>query len=152
MLGGLKAAFRTWIVDGEWLKDLLEIRNSEMAVNACTISKIHWTELNGLTYFPHQFERLNCFFQIHKSLKINVTVELAAQKYFCWRARGYSKREVIYNNWLRWIENALQKHEARYRKNNYGNCTWPMWVHDCESERDTHNVSQKQTNKSGLIY
>ena len=34
--------------------------------NACTISNIHLKGLNGLTYFPYQFERLNEYLEKHK--------------------------------------------------------------------------------------
>ena len=40
--------------------------------NAYTISNIHLKGLNGLTYFPYQFERLNEYLEKHKGMKLNV--------------------------------------------------------------------------------
>ena len=43
--------------------------------NAYTISNIRLKGLNGLTYFPYQFERLNEYLEKHKGMKLNATVK-----------------------------------------------------------------------------
>ena len=45
--------------------------------NAYTISNIHLKGLNGLTYFPYQFERLNEYLEKHKGMKLNATVKIS---------------------------------------------------------------------------
>ena len=45
--------------------------------NAYTISNIHLKGLNGLTYFPYQFERLNEYLEKHKGMKLNGTVKIS---------------------------------------------------------------------------
>ena len=45
--------------------------------NAYTISNIHLKRLNGLTYFPYQFERLNEYLEKHKGMKLNATVKIS---------------------------------------------------------------------------
>ena len=45
--------------------------------NAYTISNIHLRGLNGLTYFPYQFERLNEYLEKHKGMKLNATVKIS---------------------------------------------------------------------------
>ena len=44
--------------------------------NAYTISNIHLKELNGLSYFSYQFDRLNEYLKENKGMKINATVKL----------------------------------------------------------------------------
>ena len=46
--------------------------------NAYIISNIHLKGLNGLTYFPYQFERLNGYLEKHKGTKLNATVKISA--------------------------------------------------------------------------
>ena len=45
--------------------------------NAYTISNIHLKGLNGLTYFPYQFERLKEYLEKHKGMKLNATVKIS---------------------------------------------------------------------------
>ena len=45
--------------------------------NAYTISNIHLKGLNGLTYFPSQFERLNWRLEKQKGMKLNATVKIS---------------------------------------------------------------------------
>ena len=45
--------------------------------NAYTISNIHLKGLNGLTYFPYQFERLNEYLEKQKGMKLNATVKIS---------------------------------------------------------------------------
>ena len=45
--------------------------------NAYTISNIHLRGLDGLTYFPSQFERLNEYLEKHKGMKLNATVKIS---------------------------------------------------------------------------
>ena len=45
--------------------------------NAYTISNIHLKGLNGLTYFPYQFETLNEYLEKHKGMKLNATVKIS---------------------------------------------------------------------------
>ena len=45
--------------------------------NAYTISNTHLKGLNGLTYFPYQFERLNEYLEKHKGMKLNATVKIS---------------------------------------------------------------------------
>ena len=45
--------------------------------SAYTISNIHLKGLNGLTYFPYQFERLNEYLEKHKGMKLNATVKIS---------------------------------------------------------------------------
>ena len=45
--------------------------------NAYTISNIHVKGLNGLTYFPYQFERLKEYLEKHKGMKLNATVKIS---------------------------------------------------------------------------
>ena len=45
--------------------------------NAYTISNIHLKGLNGLTYFPYQFERLNEYLEKHKGMKLNAAVKIS---------------------------------------------------------------------------
>ena len=45
--------------------------------NAYTISNIHLKGLNGLTYFPYQFARLNEYLEKHKGMKLNATVKIS---------------------------------------------------------------------------
>ena len=45
--------------------------------NAYTISNIRLKGLNGLTYFPYQFERLNEYLENHKGMKLNATVKIS---------------------------------------------------------------------------
>ena len=50
--------------------------------NAYTISNIHLKGLNGLTYFPYQFERLNEYLEKHKGMKLNATVKISVVNIF----------------------------------------------------------------------
>ena len=50
--------------------------------NAYTISNIHLKGLNGLTYFPYQFERLNGYLEKHKGMKLNATVKISVVNIF----------------------------------------------------------------------
>ena len=50
---------------------------SKAYANAYTISNIHLKGLNGLTYFPYQFERLNEYLEKHKGMKLNATVKIS---------------------------------------------------------------------------
>ena len=45
--------------------------------NAYTISNIHLKGLNGLTYFPYQFERSNEYLEQLKGMKLNATVKIS---------------------------------------------------------------------------
>ena len=45
--------------------------------NAYTISNIHLKGLNGLTYFPYQFDRLHEYLEKHKGMKLNATVKIS---------------------------------------------------------------------------
>ena len=45
--------------------------------NAYTISNIHLKGLNGLTYFPYQFARLNEYLEKHTGMKLNATVKIS---------------------------------------------------------------------------
>ena len=45
--------------------------------NAYTISNIHLKGLNGLTYFPYQFESLHEYLEKHKGMKLNATVKIS---------------------------------------------------------------------------
>ena len=45
--------------------------------NAYTISNLNLKGLNGLTYFPYQFERLNEYLEKHKGMKLNATVKIS---------------------------------------------------------------------------
>ena len=45
--------------------------------NAYTISNITLKGLNGLTYFPYQFERLNEYLEKQKGMKLNATVKIS---------------------------------------------------------------------------
>ena len=50
--------------------------------NAYTISNIHLKGLNGLTYFPYQFARLNEYLEKHKGMKLNATVKISVVNIF----------------------------------------------------------------------
>ena len=54
-----------------------EQRAFKAHANAYTISNIHLKGLNGLTYFPYQFERLNEYLEKHKGMKLNATVKIS---------------------------------------------------------------------------
>ena len=54
-----------------------EHRAFKAYANAYTISNIHLKLLNGLTYFPYQFERLNGYLEKRKGMKLNATVKIS---------------------------------------------------------------------------
>ena len=62
---------------------IIEENNAFKAyANAYTISNIHLKGLNGLTYFPYQFERLNGYLEKHKGMKLNATVKISVVNIF----------------------------------------------------------------------
>ena len=87
-----KAEVTTWFVDGQWFKHFLEISKLKEAVGTDTIFKYSMQRSERIDLFPLSVWKIEWFFQIHKGMKLHVW----------WRAKGYSKDKVIYNNWLWW--------------------------------------------------
>ena len=50
--------------------------------NAYTISNIHLKELNGLTYFNCQFDKLNEYLKENRGMKLNATVNMKVMNLF----------------------------------------------------------------------
>ena len=63
--------------------------------------------------------------QIHKGIKLAAQNAFAGGQEAIVRLRSFT---IIDSDEM---EKCAAKHEARYRNNNYGNRSLPMWVHDC---------------------
>ena len=50
--------------------------------NAYTISNIHLKELNGLTYFNYQFDKLNEYLKENRGMKLNATINMKVMNLF----------------------------------------------------------------------
>ena len=50
--------------------------------NAYTISNIHLKELNGLTYFNYQFDKLNEYLTENRGMKLNATINMKIMNLF----------------------------------------------------------------------
>ena len=62
---------------------IIEERSAFRAyANAYTISNIHLKELNGLTYFNYQFDKLNEYLKENRGMKLNSTINIEVMNLF----------------------------------------------------------------------
>ena len=99
--------------------------------NPYTISNFHLKGLNGLTYFPYQFERLNEYLEKQKGMKLNATVKISVVNIF---------------------DDMQDVRKTGYWSQNFRHGTLPTRINGSQSSRNSYDVQQIQPNKSRYIY